>query len=303
MDVLLKSATEPPRKCSHRGGIEGLHRNRITGGGVERLASGSGQGQELPRPNKSEQYFWQSSRNRLLFGHARKAPGRQTLPASSSALRMKRYLPFLIVTLVALLTIGSAVALYRAYRLPTPTASKDPGESKLHVRGDAKAPVTIEEFGDFECPPCAMMSVALHQLEKEYGSKLRVIFRQFPLAMHPHAREAAIASEAAHLQGKFWEMHDLLYEKQAQWSKSTDVPSLFHSFAATLGLDVERFKKDMQSPEIAARVTADQEQGRARGVTSTPTIFVNDTALPSKSTNPPGVRAAIDAALKETPKP
>ena len=216
---------------------------------------------------------------------------------------MKRFLPFLIVAAVALITAGSAMMLYRAHKLPEPTAANDSGASALHVRGNPKAPVTLEEFGDFECPPCAMMSPAIHQLEKEYGAKLRIIFRQFPLAMHPHAREAALASEAAHLQGKFWEMHDLLYEKQAVWSKAADVPSLFHSFAGTLGLDVERFKKDMQSPEINARVTADHEHGKSRGVHSTPTIFVNNVLVPSKSTNPTGVRAAIDAALKEKEKP
>lgn len=216
---------------------------------------------------------------------------------------MKRYLPFLIVVSVALITAGAGLMLYRAHTLPAPTGAKDSGASAMHVRGNPKAQVTLEEFGDFECPPCALMSGTIHQLEKDYGAKLRVIFRQFPLAMHPHAREAAIASEAAHLQGKFWEMHDLLYKEQAAWSKAADVPGLFNSYAGTLGLDVERFKKDMQSPEIAARVTADQEQGKSRGVTSTPTIFINNTALPPTSTNPPGVRAAIEAAVKEKPKP
>ena len=216
---------------------------------------------------------------------------------------MKRYLPFLIVGAVALITAASGVMLYRANVLPEPTGAKDSGSSALHVRGNPKAPVTLEEFGDFECPPCAMMSKELHQLEKDYGPKLRLIFRQFPLAMHPHAREAAAASEAAHLQGKFWEMHDLLYREQAAWSKAADVPALFSTYAGTLGLDVERFKKDMQSPETAARVTADHEHGVSRGVHSTPTIFINNTLLPSKSTNPPGVRAAIDAALKEKEKP
>jgi protein-disulfide isomerase len=214
---------------------------------------------------------------------------------------MKRYLPFLIVLAVALITVGTGLALYRSHQLPTPTAAKDSADSGLHVRGDGKALVTLEEFGDFECPPCAKMSEALHQLEKDYHGKLRIIFRHFPLAMHPHAREAAIAAEAAHAQGKFWEMHDLLYEKQAQWSKDVNVSSLFHSFAGELGLDVERFKKDMASPELAARVTADQELGKSRSVTSTPTIFINNTALPPTSTNPPGVRAAIEAAIKEKP--
>lgn len=216
---------------------------------------------------------------------------------------MKRYLPFLIVVAVALITVGTGLALYRSHQLPTPTAAKDSVDSGLHIRGDGKALVTLEEFGDFECPPCAKMSEALHQLEKDYHGKLRIIFRHFPLAMHPHAREAAIAAEAAHAQGKFWEMHDLLYEKQAQWSKAADVPSLFHGFAGQLGLDVERFKKDLANPELAARVTADAELGKSRSVTSTPTIFVNNTALPPTSTNPPGVRAAIEAALKEKAKP
>ena len=216
---------------------------------------------------------------------------------------MKRYLPFLIVGAVALITFGSGLMLYRANVLAEPTAAKDSGASALHVRGNAKAPVTLEEFGDFECPPCALMSAALHEIEKDYGAKLRVIFRQFPLAMHPHAREAAIASEAAHLQGKFWEMHDLLYREQAAWSKAADVPAMFATYAATLGLNVERFKKDLQSPETNARVTADHEHGLSRGVHSTPTIFINNTVLPSTSTNPAAVRAAIDAALKEKPKP
>lgn len=216
---------------------------------------------------------------------------------------MKRYLPFLIVAAVALITVGTGVALYRSHKLPTPTAAKDSADPGLHVRGDAKALVTLEEFGDFECPPCSVMSVTLHQLEKDYHGKLRVIFRHFPLAMHPHAREAAHAAEAAHQQGKFWEMHDLLYQKQAQWSKGADVPALFPGFAGELGLDLERFKKDMTSAEIAARVTADHELGKSRSVTSTPTIFINNVALPPTSTNPPGVRAAIEAAIKEKSKP
>jgi protein-disulfide isomerase len=216
---------------------------------------------------------------------------------------MKRYLPFLIVAAVALLTFGGGLMLYRANLLPEPTAAKDAGASALHVRGNATAPVTLEEFGDFECPPCSLMSTAIHQLEKDYGAKLRVIFRHFPLAMHRHAREAAHAAEAAHLQGKFWEMHDLLYREQAAWSKAADVTAMFHNYASTLGLDVERFKKDMQSPETKARVTADHEHGSSRGVHSTPTIFINNVVLPSTSTNPNGVRAAIEAALKETPKP
>jgi protein-disulfide isomerase len=216
---------------------------------------------------------------------------------------MKRYLPFLIVAAVALITIGTGWMLFRAKRLPTPTAApKESNPSReMHVRGEADAPVTLEEFGDFECPPCSIMSGAIHQLEKDYGSKLRVIFRQFPLPTHAHAREAALASEAAHLQGRFWEMHDLLYKEQAVWSKAADVPALFDSYAGTIGLDLERFKKDLQNPEVDARVTADHDEGASRGVGSTPTIFINKTVVPPPSLNPLGLRKTIDAALQEKP--
>jgi protein-disulfide isomerase len=217
---------------------------------------------------------------------------------------MKRYLPFIIVAAVALITLGTGWMLVRAKRLPAPTAAAKESTSsrEMHVRGEADAAVTLEEFGDFECPPCSIMSGAIHQLEKDYGSKLRVIFRQFPLPTHAHAREAALASEAAHLQGRFWEMHDLLYKEQAVWSKAADVPALLDSYAGTIGLDLERFKKDMASPEVDARVTADHDEGASRGVSSTPTIFINNTVVPPPSLNPLGLRKTIDAVLQEKPK-
>ena len=216
---------------------------------------------------------------------------------------MNRSLPFLIVGAVALILCGSGIMLYRAKRLPAPTAAEGENTAGLHIRGDARAPVTLEEFGDFQCPPCGKVAAALHEIEKDYGSKLRVIFHQFPLEMHAHAREAALASEAAHKQNKFWEMHDILYAEQDVWSKSLDVPFLFNSYAAKIGLDVERFKNDLKDPAIAARVDADQQGGLARGVLSTPTIFINKTPLPPTSLNAPAIRAAIDEALKATPKP
>ena len=217
---------------------------------------------------------------------------------------MRRYLPFLIVATVALITLGSGLFLYRAKRpaLPSSKSSTTPAADEtrgLHVRGSAAAPVTLEEFGDFECPPCGTMSGVLHGAEEKYGARLRLIFHQFPLAMHVHAREAALASEAAHLQGRFWEMHDLLYQEQPIWTKAPDVPSLFNSYAGKIGLDVDRFKKDMQGTEAKTRVAMDQKLGTARGVTSTPTIFINNVILPPTSLNPKDLHAAIDAALNE----
>jgi protein-disulfide isomerase len=216
---------------------------------------------------------------------------------------MRRYLPYVIVALVALATFGSGFALYRAKRAALPPEAKGGPASGIHVRGKDAAPVTIEEFGDFQCPPCSTMSSVLAKAEEEYGARLRVIFHHFPLAIHAHAREASLAAEAAGMQGRFWEMHDVLYKEQAAWSKAPDVPSLILSYAGTLKLDLDRFKKDLTNPEVAARVDADQKLGASRGVTSTPTLFVNDVLLPVADINPAGLHKTIEAALQEKKKP
>lgn len=217
---------------------------------------------------------------------------------------MKRRLPFIIVTLVAFFTIGAGALLYRAKRFPVltmPTNRIVPvaGDGVIHIRGNPKAPVTIEEFGDFECASCSHFADALKQVEQDFGDRLCVIFRNFPLVIHQHAREAAWAAEAAGLQGRFWEMHDLLYHEQAVWSKAADVRELFGIYAERLGLDIERFKKDMESEQIKAHLVFDEKLGAGLGVESTPTVFVNNQAVPVTSLNPSGLRAAIDGALNQ----
>jgi protein-disulfide isomerase len=217
---------------------------------------------------------------------------------SFSAPRMKRYLPFIIVAVVALITFGSGFAFYRSKKSAAPAAAS--GEaSGSHVRGNADAAVTIEEFGDFQCPPCAMMSGVLHKFGDEYGSRVRLVFHHFPLPVHAHAREAALAAEAAHEQGKFWGMHDALYKEQTLWSVANDAPTLFAGYAKSIGLDVERFKKDMEAREIAERVEADHKLGLSRGVTSTPTLFVNNVLVPPAQLNPDGLKKTIETALAE----
>jgi protein-disulfide isomerase len=217
---------------------------------------------------------------------------------------MRRYLPFVIVATVAIVTVGSAMMLYRAKQRPVLTITQDQKESQkkgadsVHARGGLDAPVTLEEYGDFECPPCGKLSEPINQLEKEYRPNLRIIFRNFPLVNHAHAREAAIAAEAAGMQERFWEMHDLLYREQLVWTKSNDVRTLFNGYAGMIGLDLDRFKKDMEGDKAKARVDADQKQGASLGIQNTPTIFVNNRAIDPKSLNPESLRAAIDAAVK-----
>jgi protein-disulfide isomerase len=162
------------------------------------------------------------------------------------------------------------------------------------MRGNPKASVTLEEFGDFECPPCSHLAGVIKEVEHDLGDRLRVIFRHFPLEIHAHAREAAYASEAAGLQGRFWEMHDLLYKEQAGWTKATDVRKVFIGYAGVLGLDMDRFAQDVKSEQAKDRVDSDAQRGRALGVKNTPTVFINNTELPFASFNPAGIRAAID---------
>jgi protein-disulfide isomerase len=221
---------------------------------------------------------------------------------------MKRYLPFVIVVLVALATIGSGAMLYRAKRphvsaIPDDkTLSAKSGAESPHIRGNPDAPVTLEEYGDFQCPPCGMFSVFLGQLEKEYDSRLRVVFRNFPLTMHEHAREAALAAEAAGLQGRFWEMHDVLYREQDNWSKAPNARELFESYAGTIGLDVDKFKKDMDGEQAKTRVESDRRRGESLGINITPTLFINNQPLEPKDKNPEGIRAEINAALEKKPQ-
>jgi len=212
------------------------------------------------------------------------------------------------VALVGFITIGAGTMLYRAKRPVASTISEEKSIGKenqepTHVRGPAQAPVTLEEFGDFQCPPCGMISGPLLEIEKDYGLKLRVIFRNFPFPNHQHGLEAAYAAEAAGLQGRYWEMHDLLYKEQANWSNAPDVKQLFVSYAKILGLEMDRFETDMAGPTAKARVTADQERGKSLGVNATPSIFINNQGLPPKSLNPTALRAAIEEALKEKERP
>jgi protein-disulfide isomerase len=216
---------------------------------------------------------------------------------------VKRFLPFVIVAVVGLVTVGAGITLYFAKRPPAAAipkamaASKERGD-EVHARGPANAAVTLEEYGDFQCPPCGGIEAPLQQIERDHASSLRVIFRNFPFTIHQHAHEAAYAAEAAGLQGRFWEMHDLLYREQAVWAKTKDVQPLFDSYAGMIGLDLEQFRKDAAGEQVKAKVESDQKRGEALGVRNTPTIFINNQSVPPTSLNPTALRAAVDAAAK-----
>ncbi|HET7511886.1 MAG TPA: thioredoxin domain-containing protein [Chthoniobacterales bacterium] len=247
---------------------------------------------------------------------------------------MKRILPFLIIAAVGLTAIGIAAAVYKVKMAaapvvtpgelavtanakqpagsPEPAATEEedvtlrptesasiPGGKELpgvHVRGPSDAPVVIEIYGDFQCPSCGVASEAIDELQKELEGKLRVVFHQFPLSMHRYAVWAAEAAEAAALQGKFWEMHDALYNFQPVWIHASNPGVLYDSYAGAIGLDVERFREDRQKSEIEGQVIEAKDNGLLRGVRNTPTIFINGTQVKGGFTKDQ-LRAAIQAAF------
>jgi protein-disulfide isomerase len=140
-----------------------------------------------------------------------------------------------------------------------------------HVLGPADAPVTLVEYGDYECPHCARAYPIVKQVRRRLGRRLRFVFRNFPLReSHPHAEHAAEAAEAAAAQGKFWEMHDRLFERQF----ALDDAYLLE-YAADLGLDAARVGKELAAGTYASRVREDFRSGVASGVNGTPTFFIN----------------------------
>ena len=225
--------------------------------------------------------------------------------AEDSSPAMKRILPFIVIALVALLTVGSAVVMYRVKTRPapataaspagTPKPAEAPENPSLHVRGPRNAPVTLEIYGDFQCPPCGFATQAIDDLQKQYQGKLRIIFYEFPLAMHRHAMEAAMAAEAAAVQGKFWEMHDMLYQYQPIWSSAEDAGSFFESYAELIGLDVARFNADRQAADLRLHIMEDGNNGEKRGVKTTPSIFINGTEL--RGSTKDKMQEMIEAAL------
>jgi len=246
---------------------------------------------------------------------------------------MRRFLPFLITGVVFLVAAGSGLLLFRAKNSVTPLkiAEGKPGAEPAHVRGRSNAQVTLEEFGDYQCAPCGVLSGALLKIEQKFGTQIRLVFRQFPLAMHAYSMMAASAAEAAGLQGHFWEMHDLLYQGALVWGKEGPRPrrplpaasppnvvpdeaadavrKTFVEYAAKIGLDQERFIKDMESEEVKARIAGDQERGASMGVDRTPILLIDDVQIPFTSLKFENLQRLIDDALNgkppapETPSP
>ncbi len=143
------------------------------------------------------------------------------------------------------------------------------------TEGNKDSKVILIEYSDFQCPACGAYHPLLKQLMQEEGGKFNFVYRHFPLSQHANAKNAAFAAEAAGKQGKFWEMHDMIFENQNTWSESKTAGDIFAGYAKTLGLNMEQFEKDRDSQPVKEKVESDLSGGVKAGVNATPFFFLN----------------------------
>jgi len=231
---------------------------------------------------------------------------------------MKKSLPFVIIVIVlvagiaafmvfgrkktsdsnnAFVATPAQVSVSAATPLPqaSPTATIPIEKPNVKV----SSPVVLEEYGDYQCPPCGLLYPVLKDIEHEYGKQLQIVFHHFPLTkIHKNAMNAARAAEAARNQGKFWEMHDRLYRNQNAWKDLDDPRPMFIQYARDLGLNTDRFTRDLDSPDVEQRIAADMQKGTSIGITGTPTLLIDGNMLRYEATTPDGVRQGINFMLQ-----
>lgn len=175
-------------------------------------------------------------------------------------------------------------------------AEKRNGDIQEHTFGSDKPKVTIIEYGDYQCPGCRTVAPRIKSAVEKHKNNVQLIFRNFPLSGHTHARLAASVAEAAGLQGKYWEMHDLLYENQDAWSKAQNHErnDIFMGYAKQLKLDESRFANDLSSDRVLQKISFDTAVSRAHEITATPTIFINGKKVEDLNS----IDAEVENALK-----
>ncbi len=167
-----------------------------------------------------------------------------------------------------------------------------PVSTRDHAEGLADAQLTLVEYGDYQCPYCGAAYPVVKRLQRKLGKKLRFVFRNFPVTQtHPYALIAAEAAEAAALQGKFWEMHDLLYENQTRLE-----PDIIPAWAKKIGLDLEKFGNDIKQGVVGKRIQEDRQSGIRSGVNGTPTFYINGTRY-NGSPDYDSLREALESEL------
>ncbi|MBE3075928.1 MAG: thioredoxin domain-containing protein [Actinobacteria bacterium] len=216
--------------------------------------------------------------------------------------RLRRLDRSLLTWQAALWAGGSLVLLLGALALvvftgspPTETATLSPVTATDITYGPEGARVVVVEYADFQCESCARFAPMLASLRSKYGDQVQFVFRFFPLAYHKYGMLSSETAYAAFLQGKFWEMHDLLYERQKEWAGAADAYPYFESYANSLGLDMSRFRNDVNAQTTKDFITKQEAAGTEAGVSHTPWFAVNGTTLVPNDIG--DFEALIDAGL------
>jgi protein-disulfide isomerase len=181
-------------------------------------------------------------------------------------------------------------------------ANAPAGANPPNYAGSPTATVTLEEFADFQCPTCAAKHPVMNEIKSIYGTRIYFIYRDFPLDIPAHDKsyDASVAAEAAGFQGKFWDMQNLLFSNQQAWTSAPTYKEMWKGYATKLGLDVAKWENDMLGIQAKSRVDEDKKRGKAIGVNSTPTLFINGVNVDVSDMTTEGLRKLIDAELQKT---
>jgi len=225
---------------------------------------------------------------------------------------------WIIFSVIVVLVLGGLVAWTRIANPPIDlsgvennsviAASEQNGNIADHTKGSDSNKILLIEYGDYQCPSCGGAHPNVNALMEEYNDDVTFIFRNFPLtAIHPNARAAAAVAESAGLQGKFWEMHDKLYETQSDWSNldATQRTSVFESYARDLDLDIAKFNEDLAAKPVNQKINFDLALGKQSGASATPTFYLNGEKLDDETSGTivngdlETIKAKLDALIEK----
>lgn len=173
-------------------------------------------------------------------------------------------------------------------------------ENGDYLPGNSSSKVTLVEFGDYQCPACIQYHQLVKRLLTDFSGQINYVFRNYPLDYHSNALISSYAAEAAGLQGKYWQMHDKIYESVNEWESSTDAKSIFIGYAGVLGLDVKKFTSDIDSNDIKGKVQADTNDGNLVKLDATPTFYLNGVKLDGLSGNYDSFKSLISSELSKS---
>jgi formate-nitrite transporter family protein len=210
--------------------------------------------------------------------------------------------PLIIIVIAVIIAGGAAMVLTKQSSGTAESSTAGSGtvpKGGGRFRGPENAPITLMEFGDFQCPTCGVYAPMVLEVLKRFPTQVRLEFHHFPLVqLHPNAMNAALAAESAGDQGHYWEMHDMIFAHQEDWSRLQNAESQFMVYAGQLGLNVNQFMQSMRAPDVQSRVLQDVVRARDANINSVPTFYING----EKIQNPANVDEFSKVLQEHLPK-